>query len=62
LYILGVQGVEVLILLGGLFLPSVAPASSKIFDLLSSHCLLLHPSCHLGSPCVNFFIFFFLLL
>jgi hypothetical protein len=26
LYILGVQGVEVLILLGALFLPSVAPA------------------------------------
>jgi hypothetical protein len=46
---LGVQGVKVLILLGALFLPSVAPVSSKIFDLRSSCCLLLHPSRHLRS-------------
>jgi hypothetical protein len=31
LYGLGVQGVEVLILLGALFLPSVAPASQQDF-------------------------------
>jgi hypothetical protein len=31
LYRLGVQGVEVLILLGALFLPSVAPASQQDF-------------------------------
>jgi hypothetical protein len=30
-YWLGVQGVEVLILLGALFLPSVAPSSQQSF-------------------------------
>jgi hypothetical protein len=49
LYGLGVQGVEVLILLGAFFLPSLAPES--LFDLWSSHCLLLHSSHHLGSYC-----------
>jgi hypothetical protein len=48
-YGLGVHGVEVLILLGALFPPSVAPESQQGFDLWSSCCLLLHPSCHLGS-------------
>jgi hypothetical protein len=48
-YRLGVQGVKVLILLGALFLPSVASGLSKIFDSRSSSCLLLCPSCHLGS-------------
>jgi hypothetical protein len=32
-YRLGVQGVEVLILVGALFLPSVAPASQKGFGV-----------------------------
>jgi hypothetical protein len=31
LYRLGVQGVGVLLILGGLFLPSMAPASQKDF-------------------------------
>jgi hypothetical protein len=47
LYSLGVQGVKVLILLHALFQPRVAPVSQQ--DLWSSHCLLLHPSHHLGS-------------
>jgi hypothetical protein len=56
----GVQDVEALIPVGAFFLPSVALASQQIFDLWSSCCLLLHSSCHLGSPhklmfcCVGF--------
>jgi hypothetical protein len=49
LYGLGVPGVKVLILLVAFFLTSVAAGLSKIFDLLSSHCLFLCPSHHLGS-------------
>jgi hypothetical protein len=52
---LGVQGVEVLILLGALFLPCVAQHLSKSFDLWSSHCLLVHLSCLLGSSYTVFY-------
>jgi hypothetical protein len=49
LYRLGVQGVEVLILLGVFFCQVWLQHFSKIFDLWSSRCLLLHSSCHLDS-------------
>jgi hypothetical protein len=46
---LGVQGVEVLILLAALFPPSVAPVSQRlcVLESQSSHCLLLYSSRHL---------------
>jgi hypothetical protein len=50
----GVQGIEVLILLGALFLPLWLQCLSKVFYSWSTHCLLLHPSCHLGSSPKNF--------
>jgi hypothetical protein len=49
LYGLGGQGVTVLLLLGGFFLPAWLQCLSKIFDLQSSHCLLPPSSHHLGS-------------
>jgi hypothetical protein len=58
LYKLGVQGVKVLILLGAFLLPSVAPVFQQIFDLRSSHCLLLHSICHLGSSPIFSYINF----
>jgi hypothetical protein len=54
-YELGVQGIEVLILLGALFLQVWLQCLSKIFDSQSSHCLLLCPSHHLGSPPLRIF-------
>jgi ABC-type uncharacterized transport system involved in gliding motility auxiliary subunit len=45
LYGLVVQGVRILLLLDGFFVPSVAPASQQNFDLWSSRCLLW-PSSH----------------
>jgi hypothetical protein len=47
---LGLEGVEVLILLVLYFHQVWLQHLSKIFDLWSSCCLLLCPSCHLGSP------------
>jgi hypothetical protein len=48
LYRLGVQGVEVFILLDAFFFCQVwLQRLSKIFDLWRSHCLLLHSSPHL---------------
>jgi hypothetical protein len=59
---LGVQGVKVSILLGPLFLPSVAPAPQQVLESRSSCCLLLHPSRHLDSFsiefCINVYNFF----
>jgi hypothetical protein len=43
------QGVKVLILLGALFLPSVAPVSQQDFWFME-HTLSLHPSYHPESP------------
>jgi hypothetical protein len=55
LYGLGVQGIEVLILLGGFFsCQAWLQCLSKIFDLWSSCCLLLHSNHHLGSPPADF--------
>jgi hypothetical protein len=52
-YGLGVQGVEVLILLGALFPLSVAPASQQGLRV-TELTLVLHPSRHLGaSLCEN---------
>jgi hypothetical protein len=45
----GVQGIRVLLLLGGFFLQVWLQCLSKIFDLWSSCCLLPPCSCHLGS-------------
>jgi hypothetical protein len=54
LYGLEVQGVEVLILLGASFLPSVAPSVSARFLIYGAHavcfCLLLHSSPILDPP------------
>jgi hypothetical protein len=47
---LGVQGVEILILLVLYFCQVWLQHLSIIFDLKNSHCLLLCPSHHLGSP------------
>jgi hypothetical protein len=47
-YNVGVLGVEVLLLLVGFFLPSMAPASQQEFYLWSSHCLLPLSSHHFG--------------
>jgi hypothetical protein len=50
---LGVQGVEGLILIGALFLPSMALTSQGGFR--SGTCYLLpYPSCHLGFLCIKF--------
>jgi hypothetical protein len=52
LYGLGVQGVRFFILLGGFFCQVWLQHLSKIFDLWSSHCLLLPSSHHLGSSLI----------
>jgi hypothetical protein len=46
---LGVQGVRVLLILGGFFCQVWLQCFSKIFDLWSSRCLPPPSSCHLGS-------------
>jgi hypothetical protein len=46
---LGVQSVEGLILVGALFLPSVAPEFREILESQSLGYLLSYLSCHLGS-------------
>jgi hypothetical protein len=53
LYRLGVQVVEVLVLLGALFLPNTAPASQQ--GLWFMELPLLYASCHLGSSLHSFF-------
>jgi hypothetical protein len=57
LYGLEVQGVKVLILLGGFFFQVWLQHLSKIFDLQSSCCLLLPSSHHLGYSRLLFFLY-----
>jgi hypothetical protein len=47
---LGVQDVEIFILLAALFLQVWLQHLSEVLESQSSCCLLLYPSCHLGSP------------
>jgi hypothetical protein len=54
LYRLGVQGVKVLLLLGGFFCQVWLQHLSKIFDLWRSRCLLPPSSHHLGSIWIFF--------
>jgi hypothetical protein len=43
------SGCQSLVLLGALFLPSVAPKSQHGFGVTELTLSVLHPSCHLGS-------------